>query len=165
LIGELDGAASARVKSLIHAFRRAGFPTARTTNIDAWQKTHVTWVCPLANAIYLAKGDNHALSSNRALLRLVVQAVREGFLVLRNIGIPITPSKLRAWECMPEPLVVALLSAWANTDHFKTVAVEHTMAATDEMRQLTDAFVALSRLTTVEIPAIEKLRSFIPDNH
>lgn len=160
--GELDGSSSERLKEIMQVFRTAGFPTALTSNIDAWQKTHAAWVSPVANALYVVNCDNRVLARSPHVLRLAVGAVREGFSVLRTLGIPITPAKLRAWEWIPEGLLVRILMLWADTNHFRTVAVEHTAAAIDEMRQIADEFRALSVSAAMATPAIDELRSSIP---
>ena len=160
--GELDGSSSARLKEIMRAFRSAGFPTAMTSNMDAWQKTHVAWISPLANALYRVNCDNHVLARSPDVVRLAIEAVREGFNVLRALGIPITPAKLRMWEWIPESLLDRSLMLWANTNHFRTVAVEHTAAAADEMYQIAEEFRTLAVSASVATPAIDELRSFIP---
>ena len=159
---ELDGSITPRLAEVVLMFRRAGFPTAFTSNMDAWQKTHVAWISPLANALYMVKGDNQLLARSPQIVRLIVRAVREGMMVLRALGIPITPVKHQFWRWVPQVLLVKALMLWANTNHFRTVAVEHTMAATDEMRQLADEFHALALSTSVGTPALDQLRSYIP---
>ncbi|MGE5530083.1 MAG: ketopantoate reductase family protein [Patescibacteria group bacterium] len=161
-LGELDGALTSRLKMLGRVFRDAGFPTAFTSDMNAWQKTHVAWVSPVANAIYMMHGDHRRLARTPHALHLIVQAVREGFTVLYKLGTPITPGKLRIWEWMPEPLLIRLLGLWAGTNHFRTVAVGHTMAASDEMRQLAEEFHALAESTSTLTPAMDELRSHIP---
>ena len=160
--GELDGARSARIKEISRVFRGAGFPTALTPNMDAWQKTHVAWISPIANALYRVSCDNHVLARSPDVVRLAVRAVHEGFSVLRMLGIPITPAKLQMWEWIPESLLVRSLMWWADTNHFRTVAVEHTAAAADEMHQIAEEFRTLTLSASVATPAIDELRSFIP---
>jgi 2-dehydropantoate 2-reductase len=160
--GELDGSITPRVEEILRAFRGAGFPVALASNMDAWQKTHAAWVSPVANAIYMVDGDNHKLARSPHAVRLVVRAVRESFQVLRSLGIPVTPAKLQVWEWMPECLVVCFLRLWADTDHFRAIAVDHTLAAADEMWQLAEEFHTLSASTSIKTPATDELRSFIP---
>lgn len=159
--GELDGRATPRLKQIVNVFKVAGFPVAISSNMDAWQKTHVALVSPLANAIYFAGGDNYRLARMPEAGRLVVRGVREGFQVLRALGVPITPPSLRLWEWLPERLLVALLLRWANSRHFETVATRHANAARDEMKQLADEFRLLARRTTVETPALDRLHGYI----
>ena len=160
--GEPDGSSSARIKEISRVFRSAGFPSTLTPNMDAWQKTHVAWISPLANAIYRVNCDNHVLARSPYVVQLVVRAVREGFSVLRALGIPITPAKLQLWEWIPQSLLVRSLMLWADTNHFKTVAVEHTAAAADEMYQIAEEFRTLAVSASIATPAINELRSFIP---
>ena len=160
--GELDGSTSSRLKEIMHIFHGAGFPTAVTPSMDAWQKTHVAWISPLANALYMVNCDNHVLAHSPHVVRLAVRAVREGFSVLRALGISVTPAKLRMWEWIPESLLVRSLMLWADTNHFRTAAVEHTAAAADEMRQIAEEFRTLTVAASIATPAIDELRSFIP---
>ena len=160
--GELDGSSSARLKKIMHVFRGAGFSTAFTSNMDAWQKTHVGWVSPLANALYMVNCDNHVLARSPHVARLAVRAVRESFGVLRTLGIPVTPAKLRMWEWMPESLLVRSLMLGADTNYFRTVIVEHTLAATNEMRLIAEEFRTLAVSVSIATPALDELRSFIP---
>jgi 2-dehydropantoate 2-reductase len=160
--GELDGTFTPRLEKIMRVFRDAGFPTAFTPNMDAWQKTHAGWVSPLANALYMVNGDNHALARSPHVVRLAIRAVREGFKVLRALGIPVTPSKLQIWEWIPESLLMRCLMLWADTSHFRTVAVEHTLAATDEMWQIAQEFYLLALSTSIVTPAMDELRSYIP---
>ncbi len=85
-IGEPDGVVSDRIKALAPLFRKAGFATAISTNMDAWLRYHVAWVSPLMNAMYMAGGDARTLAAKPAVVRLMVRAVREGFAVLRTWG-------------------------------------------------------------------------------
>ena len=160
--GELNGANSPRLTEIMRVFRGAGFPTAFTSNMDAWQKTHVAWISPIANALYMVNCDHHVLARSPHVVRLAVQAVREGFSVLHSLGIPITPAKLRMWQWIPESVLVRSLMLWADTNHFRTAAVEHTAAATDEMHHIAEEFRTLSLSTSIATPAIDELRSFIP---
>lgn len=161
--GEPAGSRSPRLRSIMKVFHDAGFPTAFTSDMDAWQKTHVAWVGPVANAIYMAGGDNINLARSPEIPILLVRAVREGFEVLRRLGIPITPGKLRVWSIMPEAILVRAIRFWASTDHFRTVIVEHTLAAPDEMRQLAKDFSRLAEAASLITPSINTLRSFIPE--
>ena len=45
----------------------------------------------------------------RDVVRLMVQAVREGFAVLKALGVPVTPSKLTAFNWLPLPLLVSVV--------------------------------------------------------
>lgn len=161
-IGELDGHSASRLKSIGSVLKHAGFPVALCRNMDAWQKTHIALVSPLANAIYMAGGTGALLAQNRDASRLLVQAVREGFAVLAAMKIPITPARLRLVGWMPESLLISALCKWATSQQFETVTVRHANAATSEMRTLAGEFRDMTILTGIPTPAIDQLRAFIP---
>ncbi len=160
-LGELDGETTPRLKRIAKTFRRAGFPVAISRNMDAWQKTHTALVLPMANAIYMAGGDNYRLANMPEVLQLLVRAVREGFQVLRQLGVAVTPPKLRAWEWIPAPILVWMLGCWANTEHFEAVVSRHANAARDEMKELGDEFEALAERAVVATPAMDRLAGFV----
>lgn len=159
---ELGGSKSPELMRIMRHFHEAGFPVAFSRNMDAWQKTHVAWVSPVANAIYMVEGDPDKLAGSSEVARLLVRAVREGYEVLRRLEVPITPRKLHVWSLVPETVLVWVIRWWASTEQFKTVIVAHAMNAADEMRQLADEFRLLAEAASMETPAIGKLRSFIP---
>lgn len=156
-LAELDGRESARLKEIKQIFWQAGFPVAITSNMDAWQKTHVAWVSPLAQAIYRAEREGVPLSSSKYILKLTVEAIRESFDVLEKSGIAITPRRLKFWKHLPAWLLVESLCLYARTTHFKTLVLRHSLAARDEMKQLADEFFALADLARHPTPALERL--------
>lgn len=93
------------------------------------------------------------------MVRLTVRAIREGFAVLRALGVPVTPGKLRAFEWIPPSILVAVLCAWARTRHFDTIATRHTLAAFDEMEMVSMDFQSLARSAAVSTPALDTLHS------
>jgi len=97
-LGELNRRITRRLMAIAKAFAAAGFPVALSRQMDAWLKTHIALVSPIANAIYAAGGDNYRLACTRDGIVLIVRAIREGYRVLRARGIPITPFKLQAFE-------------------------------------------------------------------
>ena len=107
--GELDGCKTERLKMVESLFQKAGFPTALCTNMSAWQKYHVAWVSPLANALYMVGVDGHRLARRPDVVILCVQAIREGFKALKSLGFPITPAKLKVFEVLPISLLGTVL--------------------------------------------------------
>ncbi|MEO0759846.1 MAG: 2-dehydropantoate 2-reductase N-terminal domain-containing protein [Cyanobacteria bacterium J06648_16] len=160
-LGELDGRITPRLRSIASQFKRAGFSVVLSRNIDAWQKTHVAVISPIADAVYMAGGSSDRLAQMPEALHLMVRAMREGFQVLRALGVPITPAKFKLWEWMPEPILVALLKRWAKTQQFEFMVIRHANAAHDEMQQLASEFQALARQTSVKTPAIDQLETYI----
>jgi len=157
--GEPEGGVTERVKALARVFGQAGFPTAVCSDMNAWQKTHVAWVSPLANGLYMAGGSGRALAGRPDVVRLTVRAIREGFAVLRALGVRVTPGRLRAFERIPLPVLVAVLRTWACTRHFDTIATRHTLAAFDEMEMVSTDFQSLARSAALPTPALDTLHS------
>ena len=160
-LGERDGHITPRLKRIAGLFKGAGFSVTLSRNIDAWQKTHVAVISPIADAVYMAGGSSARLAQMPEALHLVVRAMREGFEVLRAMGIPITPAKFKLWEWLPEPVLVALLKRWVNTQQFEFMVIRHANAARDEMQQIASEFQALARQTSIQTPAIDQLETYI----
>ena len=159
--GELDGRTTARLNKIARAFKAAGFPVETCKDMDAWLKTHVVKVSPVANALCMVGGDNHRLARRRDVLALMVRALREGFRVLRALDIPILPSKLKIVEWLPEPALIFLMRLMVDTKEAEITMAGHVKVARDEMKQLADEFRALARATSVPTPAMDRLYSYI----
>ena len=155
--GEPEGGVTERVTKLAQIFKQAGFPVAVSPSMEAWQKSHVAWVSPMANALYMVGGSGNLLANRTDIVRLMVQAIREGFAVLKALGVPVTPSKLTAFNWLPLPLLVSALQMWARTKHFDTVATRHTLAAFDEMELVSQDFQTLARASGLKTPALDRL--------
>jgi 2-dehydropantoate 2-reductase len=156
--GEPDGRITPRVEGLMEMVRSAGFPVAWSTDMRSWLTSHVALVSPLANAIYLSGGNIHAFARQDGAVRLAVDAIREGFSVVRSLGMRVAPAKLRILEVIPAAMIAALLRAWAGTSHFETTAGAHALAAHDEMMCLAREFYGLIRKSGIPTPTIDRLR-------
>ena len=161
MFGEPNGGMTPRLKEITNQFKQAGFPVAINRNMDAWQKTHVALISPIADALYMAGGDNYRLAQMPDVLHLMVRAIREGFQVLQALGIPITPAKLKVWGWLPDFILVPLLRRWVNSQYFEIVIAHHANAARDEMQQLANEFQAPARQTSIDTPAIDQLETYI----
>ena len=161
MFGELEGGSTPRVKQIAEVFKGAGFPVAISHNIDAWLKTHGVEIIPTAGAFYMTGVDNYRLARTRDGLVLMVRAIREGYNVLRALGVPIVPSNHQVFDWIPEPLLIALMRRMLTTKTAETVLVGHAAAARDEMKQIADEFRALARKTSVSTPAMDRLYTFI----
>jgi 2-dehydropantoate 2-reductase len=159
-IGELDGSETQRIQDIAQALCSAGFPVTVRPNMDAWLKTHVALVSPIANALYATNGDIYRLARTRDALVLLIRAVREGFRVLDDLCIPITPARLRVLQWIPEPVLVAVLQHRLPTEQAELALAGHANAARDEMRLLADEFQALARRSGLPTPALDRLHRF-----
>ena len=159
-IGELDGRTTPRLEQAAQVFRDAVLPVALCANMDAWLKTHLALVSPIANALYLAGGDNYRLAHTRDGLVLMVRAIKEGLGVLNALNIPITPGGYRLLAVLPEPLIVAVLQKRFKSPQVELVLTRHANAARDEMTTLAEEFQVLALLSGKVTPAIERLYSY-----
>lgn len=159
-IGELDGQHSERIEYIVRMFHDAGLPVKIEANMDAWLKTHVALVSPIANALYLAGGSNYRLADTRDGLVLLVRAVKEGLGVLRSLHIPVTPAGYNTFSWLPEPLLVAVLQKRLARPQAELVLAHHANAARDEMRALAEEFQVLARRSDKRTPAIDTLYAY-----
>lgn len=94
-LGEPDGSETARIRAAGAAMRSAGFPVVISRSMDAWYKYHAAWVTPVAYAIYAARAAGSSLAERPDLLRELVDATRELWRALGNLGHKLTPT-----DCM-----------------------------------------------------------------
>ena len=162
-VGELDGSTTPRLEQITGVFKGAGFPVAISSQMDAWLKTHVAEISPMANALYMAGGDNYRLARTRDAIVLTIRAIREGYKVLQELNIPIVPTKHKILEWIPEPILVALMRRIFKSEKMADL-IGHAHAARDEMKQIADEFRVLARSTSVPNPAMDHLYTYIdPD--
>jgi 2-dehydropantoate 2-reductase len=160
-IGEVDGRTTQRLEELQPVLEAAGFAVDVEPNIDAWLKTHVALVSPVANALYMAGGDIQRLVNTRDALVLMVRAIGEGFQVLQALNTPIRPTLLQIMSWLPEPVLVSLAQRLLDTSAAEIAVAGHANAARDEMKCLADEFRALALSTTVPTPAMERLYRYL----
>ena len=160
--GEVDGRITDRTGEVASILESApGFGAQIRTDMDAWLKYHVALLFPsLAPSLFAAGIDNYRLARTRDLVVLAVRAMREGFRVLRSLGLPITPSKLKVIEWLPEPILVLLVQRLLANPLMETALVKHAEAARDEVQHLIGEFMALARTTLVPTPTIDRLLQY-----
>ena len=78
-VGELDGRFTPRVQLLAAALQEAGFPSAISSHMDAWLKTHVALVSSIADAFYAAGGDLKVLANSRFQVIAMLRSIRKGY--------------------------------------------------------------------------------------
>jgi len=164
--GEVDGRITERTRQVARVLESApGFGAEMRADMDAWLKYHVALLFPsLAPAIYAAGVDNYRLARTRDLVVEAMRAMREGFGVLRSLGYPVTPSKLRVIEWLPEPILVPLAQRLLANPRMETALIKHAQAARSEVDHLIEEFMTLARTTSVPTPTIDHLlRYYEPD--
>ncbi|ADY13876.1 ketopantoate reductase family protein [Sphaerochaeta globosa] len=155
-IGELVPTQNDRIRVLKRVFFRAGIPTVTCTSMDAWQKTHVAIVCPIAQALYKHAGNPKSLAKHPDDVRLMIRAMQEGFIVLGALGYRIVPRKL--WYLrLPAVLVAPIFSLILLTNLAETAMAKHARRATKEMAVLQQELLQLVDASTLAAPAIRAL--------
>ena len=159
-IGELNGYTTSRLNKIAEVFQGAGFPVTIHSNIDAWLKTHVAFILPIGGALYMANSDIYRLTRTRDAVVLMIRAIREGFKVLRTLGISVTPFNLRMLEFIPEPFLVALMRRRFNSEFFE-VAFGHFNSAQNEIKYLLNEFMDLFSFASISTPTLDLMSEYV----
>ncbi|BBM87156.1 ketopantoate reductase family protein [Candidatus Uabimicrobium amorphum] len=157
--GELNGANTPRLKQIVSMFKNAKFPVTTCSQMDAWLKTHVAEISPVANALYMCGGDNYRLAKTHKAVVYMIRAIREGYQVLQALNVPIVPSKHKLVKWVPEFVLVALAKLALNSKK-ATYLIGHAQAARSEMLHLANEFRTLVKKTSIATPAIDHLYTY-----
>jgi 2-dehydropantoate 2-reductase len=161
-LGELDGGVTVRLKQIESVFGKAGFPTVISRQMDAWLKTHVSFITSVAGALYMVDCNNYALAKTPDGVPLMVRGVREGFRVLRKLGVTVTPFKLRVlFEWLPFPVPVAYRRNYLNSSMGDYFLARHTRAAREEIQELAGEFRILIGKAGIRAPALGRLYRYV----
>lgn len=160
ILGELEEPISLKLKQIVNEFNKAGIRVKVSKNIDAWLKTHLALVLPLAGGIYFAGGDNYQLAKDKEGIILVVNAIREGFRVLKTLKIPILPKKFKFMFKFPRSLIVRQLAKGLGTESGELALRDHAIAAQDEMRTLANEFKELIKKSGIPTPVLNTLYQY-----
>jgi 2-dehydropantoate 2-reductase len=156
-LGELDGKISERARVLKAILKKAGFNVSFSKNMDAWQKTHVAMVGPLGDVIYVDGGNNYSVAKNPEAIRLMNLALKENFLFLKKSGIGIEPVKLNMIRFMPLWLLNTAIKYAFNTRWAETVISNHALNARNEMKVISNEFLALAETKGYTLSAFKKM--------
>jgi 2-dehydropantoate 2-reductase len=160
--GEVDGRTKARTLQVARILDSApGMAAEIRSDMDTWLKYHVALLFPsLAPALRAAGVDNYRLARTRDLLVLALRGMREAFRVLQAMGLPVTPSKFRLFQWLPEPIMILFLQRLLANPLMETALVKHAEAARDEVQHLIGEFMVLARSTSIPTPTIDRLLKF-----
>jgi 2-dehydropantoate 2-reductase len=114
-----------------------GFAVQRVDDMDGWLKYHAVLVSCICAALYRCGSDTHRLGRDRQTLRLMCNAVTEGFTSLRLQGVKGMPRNLRVLHSrLLTPIAV---SYWGRTMRASTGELwfgAHARHAVEEMHAL-----------------------------
>ena len=108
-IGEPSGEITPRLREVGALLQRAGFPVMYEAKIDDWLRTHVALVVPIAMAIYAAGGSTRKVAESPRIIRLMIDAIKEGCRALGSAGFTVTPFKYRLLGYVPTTFLVPML--------------------------------------------------------
>jgi 2-dehydropantoate 2-reductase len=161
-LGEVDGRLTPRLAQIGEVLATMeGFGADLRSDMDAWLKTHVALLMPsLAPAMRAAGRDNVRMSRTPDAMLLALRAIREGFRVVRALGLPVVPHSVRIFERLPEPLLVWGFRKRIADPRMRIAMLEHAQAAQDEIKHLADEFISLARQANVPTPVIDALYAY-----
>lgn len=139
---EADGSITIRLKKLVTIFRKAKFDPTFSTNMDAWQKTHIAFVVPIANALYQYNSESKKLARSRKTITEMILATREGFAALKENGVNIEPKKLNYYY-LPKWLLCIFYQILFLTKIAEYSMAKHTIVAKQEITELENQFLNL----------------------
>ncbi len=157
-LGELDGQRTPRLRNLLETFRQCGFPTTTSRDMDGWLKAHAFFVTAISGAIYMAGGDCHRLSENKATVALMAKGVREGYSAVRALGHSVEPFALRVlFTWLPPAFAIYYWRRFFASEMADYVFGRHARAASREMRELANDCRSLLEKSRIEAPALRGL--------
>ena len=164
-IGEIDGQTRERTLAIKALFETAGVPVELTPDIDGWLKYHVALVSPLVNALYKHGCDSHALAEDKATVRAMVRAAKEGGRVLKALGYTKRqPFQFNLFYWLPEALNVKAVQGLLRSKFAEVAFAQHARAAQDEMQALAKEFRSLIEQTSIRTPNIDLLQGYAGEN-
>jgi ketopantoate reductase len=133
MLGEPDGKSSKRLLETAEILGQAGLQPKISSAIIPWLKAHYIWPAATFGAVCKAGGARR-FSENKALVRLSVCAIREGFKVCRAKGV--NPKKIFPYNLfyLPGFLLTPLLKRSYNAE-LQEVMDGHMKHGFDEMKK------------------------------
>jgi 2-dehydropantoate 2-reductase len=120
--GEVNGIITDRLRVLAKIFKSCRIPYSISENMDAWQKSHIALVVPLANGIYFDGGNTYTTAKNKDAIRMMSAMLKKNFNALNTKGIPIKPHKLNIFRFCPLWVMCIFLKIFCRTKLAETVA-------------------------------------------
>jgi 2-dehydropantoate 2-reductase len=161
-LGEPDGRITPRLGQVAEALLQAGFPVAFSRNMDAWLKTHAVFVTAIAGAIYDAGGTCAALTTRPDGVHRLVRAVRQGFLALLALGVPIQPRKLAVlFLWLPLIFPVAYWKRYFARPDAELIFARHARAGPGEMLELVNELRTLIGQAHAATPDLDSMWSAV----
>ena len=160
-IGELSGKITTRIEKIKKYLEDSNIPVKLSKDIDAWLKTHIALVSPLANVYFYLKAQGTYMADSPDGAELATQAIIEGVKVLKKLSYPILPRKFKLTLIFPKMLKKKI--AELHKGKWYDIALKgHAEYAPIEMRRIADEFQVLVKRAGIPTPNIDKLYEYAP---
>ena len=138
---EINGIRTERTKRLAEIFRRSHIPYRIVHDMHGWQLCHLAMVVPIADAYYETDAPEKA-GCNMRLMQKTARRIKRNLMILKNSGIPLSPTKMNLFLKLPVHELAFGLSLTFKSDFGDKFMYRHSMKAPDEMRELHRKFYA-----------------------
>jgi len=145
------------------AFQGAKYGLVWQPDMDAWLRSHLAFILPVAYLCYALDCD--LKRAGRAQLRQALEAAREGYGLLSALGVPILPEGgERFFEPGPKrQMMFVILWIMSKTALGRLAASDHCRNAAAEMEALDGDFQAMrDQKPDFPMPAWDALRNGMP---
>ncbi|EFW36513.1 ketopantoate reductase family protein [Treponema phagedenis] len=174
LHNEADETTKKKVTALFKSGNSAGDSTRNSkrkkykltwvNNMDAWYKSHLTLILPIAYLCYHVHCNLRNV--NRLQIKQVLDVAGEACGLLKQLSYPILPKGMDAYFKPGAKRIITAALFWvmAKTSIGELAASDHCRHAVTEMESLDAAFDELrKKAADYKMPAFEDLRASIPD--
>jgi 2-dehydropantoate 2-reductase len=139
-------------------FTNSGIKVDISPNIDAWLKTHIALISPLAMGGFAAKKRKKTLGTDKELVDLAIQGIREFISALKDLNIPILPKKFKfTFTKFPTSIIRKKLIKLLNSDFGRIALSGHASAAENEMKKLSDDIFEVVKDAKTDMSSNKKL--------
>ncbi len=156
-VGEVDGTITPRLIRLKNILRKGGFKSKTSTNIVDAFITHAAGVPVLALIVMKYNLNLRELTKSTKDLFLIVDATRESYSVIKELGYKIIPKSTNIIYIIPRFVQVALLRILLKTRIIEVGGVYHVSQAPDEMKFLAGELKDLVEKSGLPVPVIRKV--------
>lgn len=159
-VAEQPTVVAAAATDIVALFKHAGFRVKPVEDVDSWLRRHAVFITAACGALYEARGDARRLASDRELVGVFVDAVREVWSALDRIGVEPAPVGLRAiFSWVPIPLAVRYWAQLFASRKGEYYFARHARHASHEMAALAGEVLAL--VPSVPMPHWRRLNAAI----
>lgn len=132
--GEIDGRKTNRQMILAKIFKRSHIPYQIVSNMYNWQISHLGMVVPIADAYYMSNNPVDVYRDKKIMNKTAKQ-IKLNFKILSKKKM-LLPFKFNLFILCPLPLLSIGLRFVFKSDFGDKFMYQHSMNATDEMRDL-----------------------------